>query len=73
MRESNAGMRVPAWSMAVTAMLLIQLSNALSVGVIQQVGPAGTAWLRMCFGGVFLLLLVRPSFRSIRRADVPCR
>jgi inner membrane transporter RhtA len=57
--------------MAVAAMLLIQVSNALSVTVIDAVGAAGTSWLRMCFGAVFLLLLVRPSVRSIRRADVP--
>lgn len=61
----------PAWSMAVTAMLMIQLANALSVGVIEHVGPAGTAWLRMCCGAVFLWVVVRPSLRSIRRGDVP--
>ncbi|WP_439564125.1 EamA family transporter [Microcella sp.] len=61
----------PAWSMAVAAMLLIQVSNALSVTVIDAVGAAGTSWLRMCFGAVFLLLIVRPNVRSIRRADVP--
>lgn len=61
----------PAWSMAVAAMLLIQVSNALSVTVIDAVGAAGTSWLRMCFGAVFLLLIVRPSLRTIRRADVP--
>ena len=38
MRES--GVRVPAWSMAVVAMLLIQVSNALSVGVIEHVRRA---------------------------------
>ena len=63
--------RVPAWSMAVTAMLMIQVSNALSVGIIDLVGPAGTAWLRMCFGAVLLICIARPSLRSIRRADVP--
>lgn len=63
--------RVPAWSMAVTAMLMIQISNALSVGIIDMVGPAGTAWLRMCFGAVFLVCIARPSLRSIRRADIP--
>ncbi|MFF2369190.1 DMT family transporter [Agromyces sp. NPDC058110] len=68
MREPT---RVPPWSMAVAAMLVIQLANALSVPVIEQVGPAGTAWLRMCFGAVFLLLIVRPSIRSIRRRDLP--
>ena len=57
--------------MAVVAMLLIQVSNALSVGVIEQVGPAGTAWLRMCFGAVFLWIVARPVLRAIRRRDIP--
>ncbi|MGO1544051.1 MAG: EamA family transporter [Gulosibacter sp.] len=62
---------IPAWIPAVTAMLLIQVSNALSVTVIDEVGAAGTAWLRMLFGGALLLLIVRPRFSTIRRADVP--
>lgn len=62
---------VPPWSLAVLAMLLIQLTNALSVTVIQDVGPGGTAWLRMCFGSVFLWLIVRPRLSRIRRRDVP--
>ncbi len=62
---------VPAWSLAVAAMLLVQLSNALSVTVIEQVGPAGTAWLRMCCGTVFLWLVARPAIRSIRLRDIP--
>lgn len=61
----------PAWSLAVVAMLFIQLSSALSVTVIDAVGAGGAAWLRMCFGALFLVLIVRPSLRSIRRADVP--
>nr|WP_113904252.1 MULTISPECIES: EamA family transporter [Brevibacterium] len=62
---------VPPWSMAVAAMLAVQLSNALSVPVIGQVGAAGTAWLRMCFGVVFLWMIARPAIRSLRRKDVP--
>lgn len=69
MRFNRTG--IPPWSIAVAAMLLIQLSNALSVTVIEQVGPAGTAWLRMCFGAVLLLLIVRPKLRSIRVKDLP--
>lgn len=57
--------------MAVTAMLAIQLSNAFSVPVIEQVGAAGTAWLRMCFGIVFLWIIARPAIRSLRRKDIP--
>lgn len=67
----NGATGVPPWSMAIAAMLLIQLSNALSVGVIAHVGPAGAAWLRMCFGGILLLAIVRPSIRSIRAKDLP--
>lgn len=66
-----SGAAVPPWSLAVAAMLLIQLSNALSVGVIEQVGAGGTAWLRMCFGAVLLLAIVRPKLRSIRVKDLP--
>ncbi len=62
---------IPPWSLAMAAMLLIQLSNALSVTVIEYAGPAGTAWLRTCFGAVFLWLIVRPRIRSVRREDVP--
>ncbi|MDJ0348422.1 EamA family transporter [Cryobacterium sp. PH29-G1] len=53
------------------AMLLIQLANALSVTVVDQVGPAGTAWLRMCCGALFLWPIARPRIRSIRRKDLP--
>lgn len=57
--------------MAIAAMLAVQLSNALSVSVIEQVGAAGTAWLRMCFGAVFLWMIARPAIRSLRRKDLP--
>nr|WP_051297275.1 EamA family transporter [Brevibacterium album] len=57
--------------MAIAAMLAVQLSNALSVSVIEQIGAAGTAWLRMCFGAVFLWMIARPAIRSLRRRDLP--
>lgn len=57
--------------MAVAAMLAVQISNALSVPVIAQVGPAGTAWLRMSFGIVFLWLIARPALRSPRLRHLP--
>ncbi|WP_309105159.1 EamA family transporter [Microbacterium sp.] len=70
-RANRAGRGVPPWSLAVAAMLAVQLSNALSAGVIAQVGAAGTAWLRMCFGVVFLWMIARPCIRSLRRGDLP--
>lgn len=62
---------LPPWTLAITAMLAVQLSNATSVFVIEQVGAGGTAWLRMCFGAVFLWVIARPNFRSIRKQDIP--
>lgn len=69
--QSARPFAAPPWSMAVAAMLAVQLSNALSVSVIEQVGSAGTAWLRMCFGAIFLWVIVRPDIRSIGRKDLP--
>ena len=59
------------WSMALTAMLSIQLGSALSVGLIGSVGPAGTAWLRLTVAAIFFLLLARPDLRTLRRTDLP--
>ncbi len=63
--------RVPAWTLAVAAMLCVQLGSALSVGLIDEVGAAGTAWLRLSMGAVLFLLIARPPLRSIRRTEVP--
>lgn len=63
--------RVPAWSLAVTAMLSVQMGAALSVDLIGVVGPAGTAWLRLTIAAVVFLVLGRPSPRSIQRRDLP--
>jgi len=62
---------VPAWALAVTAMLSVQLGSALSVDLIAAVGPAGAAWLRLSFGALIFLAIARPPIRSVRRADVP--
>ncbi len=62
--------RIPAWMLAVAAMFAIQLANGLSAGVTEQIGAAGTAWLRMCFAGLLLGLIARPPIRSLRRADL---
>lgn len=69
LRRASAG--IPPWLMAVTAMLSVQFANALSVPLIEQVGAAGTAWLRMCFGVVFIWMIARPAIRSLRRKDLP--
>ena len=66
---SRAG--VPPWALAVAAMLSVQLGSALSVGLIEKIGSAGTAWLRLTAGALIFLLLARPPLREIRRRDLP--
>ena len=51
-------------SMAVVSMLSVQLGLAVSVGLIDQLGTDGAAWLRLAWAGLLLPLLVRP-----RRGD----
>lgn len=51
-------------------MLSVQLGSALSVGLISDIGPAGTAWLRLSIGAIVFLVLARPPIRAIRRTDV---
>lgn len=46
--------------MAVASMTSVQLGAAASTGVFDQVGPLGTACLRLVWAGVLLLVLVRP-------------
>jgi inner membrane transporter RhtA len=62
---------VPPWGLAVAAMLSVQLGSALSVPLIDAVGPAGTAWLRLTAGALLFLALARPPLRAVRRRDVP--
>ena len=47
-------------SMTVVAMLSVQLGLAASVGLIDQLGADGAAWLRLAWAGLLLPLLVRP-------------
>jgi inner membrane transporter RhtA len=62
---------VPPWALAVAAMLSVQLGSALSVPLIETVGPAGTAWLRLTMGAAILLVLVRPRWRALDRQHLP--
>jgi inner membrane transporter RhtA len=58
---------VPAWSLAVTAMLVWHVGSAISVGLIPSVGSAGTSWLRLTIGALILLVIYRPDPRSMDR------
>lgn len=47
-------------AMAVTSMLCVQLGLAASVGLIDDVGSSGAAWLRLAWAAVLLVAIVRP-------------
>jgi inner membrane transporter RhtA len=61
--------RVPAWSLAVVAMMSVQVGAALSVHLIPVVGVGGVAWLRLSAGAVIFLAISRPRIRGVARAD----
>ena len=57
-------------AIAVVAMICVQLGLAVSVGLIDQLGTEGTAWLRLTWAGLLLVLLVRPSLRGFTRRSL---
>src|ERR1700684_52408 len=53
--------------MALGSMSCVQLGLALSVHLFGEVGPLGTAWLRLAWAAVILLAAVRPRPWRFRR------
>lgn len=47
-------------ALAVASMSCVQLGLAASVGLVDQLGAAGTAWIRLAWAGLLLLVIVRP-------------
>lgn len=62
--------RVPAWLLAVVAMLSVQVGAAVSIQLFDDVGVAGTAWLRLMLSAVVLIVLVRPKYWQWSLADL---
>jgi inner membrane transporter RhtA len=54
--------------MALGSMLCVQLGVAASVGLFDRIGPGGTAWLRLAWAAVVLLVIVRPRPSSFSRS-----
>ena len=56
--------------MALASMTLVQLGLAASIGLMDQLGAAGVAWLRLTWAGVLLLVLVRPRPSAFTRSSL---
>ncbi|MDT5083374.1 MAG: inner rane transporter RhtA, partial [Mycobacterium sp.] len=46
--------------MATGSMACVQIGLALAIGLMDQIGSAGAAWLRLAWAGLILLAVVRP-------------
>ncbi len=57
--------RVPAWVLAVTAMLSVQVGASISISLFDEIGVAGTAWLRMSIAAAILVLLHARKLQSL--------
>jgi inner membrane transporter RhtA len=57
-------------AMAIAAMMCVQLGLAVSVGLLDQLGSEGVAWLRLAWAGVLLLVLVRPRLSGFTRSGL---
>src|SRR4051794_15562651 len=57
-------------SMAVAAIVCVQLGLAASVGIFDRVGPEGAACLRLAWAGLLLLVLIRPRRRQFTRSGM---
>jgi len=59
--------------MAVGSMVCIQIGLAIAVGLIDDLGVEGVAWLRLAWAGVLLLVIVRPRRSAFtRRSFLMC-
>lgn len=56
------GPRVPAWTLAVGAILSVQFGTAISVGLFAAVGIGGAAWLRLLIAAFVLIAIARPRY-----------
>jgi inner membrane transporter RhtA len=57
-------------AMAFTSMVCVQLGMAASVGMVDEVGAQGVAWLRLGWAGVLLLIVVRPRPSDFTRSSL---
>lgn len=55
--------------MAMGSMVSVQLGLAVAIGLIDQIGVDGAAWIRLAWGGVLFLAIVRPRLSAFTRAS----
>jgi inner membrane transporter RhtA len=56
-------------TMALASMLCVQLGIAASVGLFDDIGAEGAAWIRLAWAGVLMLAIVRPRPSQFTRSS----
>ena len=62
--------QVPAWSLALASIVIVQTGAALSMSTFDSIGPSGTAFLRLLVGGMIFLVIARPRLREYTGAEL---
>ena len=70
MQLATSAERVPAWLLALLSIFAVQIAAALSTGLFDAVGPAGTVWLRLTAGALIFLAIRRPGLRGRSRREL---
>jgi len=55
---------------ALCSIFIIQIGAAASTPLFTVIGPAGTAWLRLCWAAVIFVAVARPRLGSLPRRDL---
>jgi len=56
--------------LAIVAMISVQLGAAISVGLFEEIGVAGTAWIRITIGAIGFVLIARPRYWKWSRQEL---
>jgi len=56
--------------MALASVFTVQIGAAASTPVFARIGPAGTAWLRLCWAGLIFVAIARPRPWRLHRRDL---
>jgi inner membrane transporter RhtA len=67
-RRTRPGAAVPAPVLVLASIVSVQVGGAMAKGLFAQVGPAGAVLLRLVFGALILVALVRPRVADLDRA-----
>lgn len=61
--------RIPPTLLVLAAVSSVQLGGAFAKTLFDEIGPGGTAFLRVVFAAVILAVLWRPAVRGLSRAE----